>query len=43
MLMLLLCLCSVPTVRHYASNLVTRLHVVDRPQAMVPARDAGRG
>jgi hypothetical protein len=31
MLMLPLCLCSVPTGRDYASNIVTELHVVDRP------------
>jgi hypothetical protein len=28
-------LCSVPTARDYASNIVTKLHVVDWPQAMV--------
>jgi hypothetical protein len=38
-LMLLLCLCSVPTV----SNLVTKLHVVDRPLAMVTGPGAGLG
>jgi hypothetical protein len=40
MLMLPLCLCSVPTDRDYASNIVTKLHV-DWPQAMVTARGAG--
>jgi DNA-binding NarL/FixJ family response regulator len=39
MLMLLLCLCSVPTVRDYASNIFTKLHVVDRAQAIVRARE----
>jgi hypothetical protein len=32
MLMLLLCLCAVPTVRHGAFNLVARLHAVARPR-----------
>ena len=35
MLMLLLCLCSVPTVRNYASNIFTKLHIADRAQAIV--------
>ena len=43
MLMLLLCLCSVPTVRDYASNIFTKLHVADRAQAIVRVREAGLG
>ena len=41
MLMLLLCLCSVPTVRDYASNIFTKLHIADRAQAIVKVREAG--
>jgi hypothetical protein len=42
MLMLLfLCLCSVPTARDYASNILTKLDVVDWPQARVTGRGAG--
>jgi hypothetical protein len=33
--------CSVPTTRDYASNIVTKLHVVDWPQAMVTGPVAG--
>ena len=36
-----LCLCSVPTARDYASNIVTKLHVVDWPHAMVTGPGAG--
>jgi DNA-binding NarL/FixJ family response regulator len=43
MLILLLCLCSVPTVRDYASNIFTKLQVVDRAQAIVSAREVGLG
>ena len=43
MLMLLLCLCSVPTVRDYASKIFTKLHIADRAQAIVKVREAGLG
>ena len=43
MLMLLLCLCPVPTVRDYASNIFTKLHIADRAQASLNAREAGLG
>ena len=42
MRMLLLCLCSVPTVRDYASNIFTKLQAVDRAQA-IKAREVGLG
>jgi hypothetical protein len=43
MRMLILCLCSVPTVRNYASNIFTKLHIVDGLQAIARAREAGLG
>jgi hypothetical protein len=43
MLMLLLCLCSVPTVHDYASNIFTKLHVLDRTRVIVRAQEAGLG
>jgi DNA-binding NarL/FixJ family response regulator len=34
---------SPKTVRNHVSNIFTKLHVADRAQAIVRARDAGRG
>ena len=39
----MLLLCSVPTVRDDASNILAKLHVVDRAQEIVGAPEAGLG